>query len=72
MSITIVRFTLNHDASLIPTAAWHITRFLTTNYLSQILLATEEDFHIFVQTTTTIETSINDDTIAMIVLTKDI
>ena len=72
MSITIVRFALEHDACLVPTTARHVARFCATDDLSQLLLTAEKDFNVFVQTATTIETSVDNDTIAVVVLTEDV
>ena len=72
MCVTVVGFALKHDACLVPTTARHVARFIATNHLSEVLLTAEQDFDIFVQTATTIETSINNDTIAMVVLTQDV
>ena len=70
--IRVVRFTLQHDGRLVPATARHIACFTSANHLCKVFLSAEQYFYIFVQTTTSVETGIDDDTFAVIVFTQDI
>ena len=70
--VTVVGFTLHHDTRLVPTAAGHIASFTSANYLCKVFLSAEQDLNILVQTSSAIETGIDDDTFTVIVLAQNI
>ena len=70
--IRVVGFALQHDGRLVPTTAWHITRFAATHYLRKVFLTAEKYLDIFMQTTTTVETGIYYYSVTVVVFTQNI
>ena len=67
VGVAVVAFGLQHDAGVIVASAGHIANLTATNHLREILMTREQDLNIFVQTTASVMTGVDDDAFLQVV-----
>ena len=72
MGVAVICLTDDHYRRLVVTPRRHHASHAIVDDLLKILLATEQDFDILMQTATTVETGVDNDAVAEVVLAQNL